>query len=235
MFDRSQHPPAARADMLNAGGMTPARRAPGDEGRARIKASGAGSERGVSTVQAMSALLVVAVAFAILVPTFLRTAATSAGDVDARANLQVAMIAAKASYEVQQSYAYNGGPLSTLSFAAQAPEFTWITGSCAGNQADCVSEQGADVDAPGDGQGLVLAVWSSLTKTCWFGVDLETVPRPLPGDHSGLAFEPLALSGAGSGADNAGFYIAKSPPGIGSCEASEAISSGGLDWLQVGA
>jgi hypothetical protein len=213
--------------------MTFTRRASDDHGRARKKASGAAMERGISTVQAMSALLVVAVAFAVLVPTFLRTS-PSAGDIDAHANLQVAMIAAKASYEVSQSYAYNGAPLSPLSFAAQGPGFSWITGSCVGNDPDCVSEQVVDVDAPGDGQGLVVAVWSSLTRTCWFGLDLETVPRPLPGDRSGMAFESgpaeAGPRAADSGVVAAGFYFSRSPAGANSCAAAAALSRGGLSW-----
>jgi hypothetical protein len=93
-----------------------------------------------------------------------------------------------------------------------------------------------DVDAPGDGQGLVVAVWSSLTRTCWFGVDLESVPRPLPGDRSGMAFESgpaqLATGAVDSGAGDAGVFVARSAAGVGTCTAAGAISPGGLRWSQ---
>jgi hypothetical protein len=226
MFDPSQHPPAARADVIRADGMALVCRARDDVADAHVKASGLAGEHGVSAVEALWVLLIGAVAVAALVPTFLNTTASSAGDIDARANLQVAMIAAKASYEVSQSYAYNGEPLSTLSFAAQAPEFAWTTGSCVGGGANCASEQVVDVDAPGDGQGLVVAVWSSLTRTCWYGLDLETVPRPLTDDRSGLAFE----SEPAPGVVMAGVYVARSRVGVGNCAAAHAINPGGLSW-----
>jgi hypothetical protein len=233
MFDPTQHPPAARADVISADGMTLVCRARDDVSTAPVKASRLAGDRGVSAVEVMWVLLIGAVAVAAMVPTFLRTTA-SVGDIDARANLQVAMIAAKASYEVSQSYAYNGEPLSTLSFAAQAPEFAWTTGSCVGGGASCASEQVVDVDAPGDGQGLVVAVWSSLTRTCWFGLDLETIPRRLSDDRSGVPFESgpaqAALGALDSGVVMAGVYVARSRVGVGTCTAREAISPGGLIW-----
>lgn len=195
-------------------------------------------ERGVTAVESMWGLLIGAVAVVILVPSFLHTT-SSVDDADARANLQVAIIAAKSAYEVVQSYSYDGAPLTTLSFAADAPEFSWETGSCSGKASGCVSYQVVDVDSAGDSQGIVVAVWSPLTRTCWFGVDLETVPRPLMDDHSGLAFESQlaqSVSGSsGSAVAYAGVYTARSPAGTETCAAGSAINPGGLLWSQWGA
>jgi hypothetical protein len=218
MFDRSQHPPrAARTDTEERVGTT---------GRDRAR------HAGTSLVEATWAALIVAVAIVILVPSFLKTSSTS-DDVDAKANLQLALISARTSYEVNQSYDYNGAPLSPLSFAAQDAQFDWTTGSCAQRSAGCVSERVVDVYLPGDGQGVVLAVWSSLSNTCWYGLDLETVPHAIAADHDGVAFDP---SGTQRGVADAGFYEAPAPTGSSSCSAaSAAAGSVRLDWARAGA
>jgi competence protein ComGC len=217
MFDRSQRPPlAARADETADG--------PTWQGRADVA--------GRSLVETMWIALIVAVAVVIAVPTFMKSAART-DDVDAKANLRLALVSAKSSYEVNQSYDYDGGPLSTLSFAAQNPQFTWTTGSCEGKAPGCVSEKVVDVYEAGDGQGLVLGVWSNLTGTCWYGADLETVPHAIASDPHGVAFEP---SGPVGGVANAGFYEAQAPPGSKSCSAaSVAAGSVRLSWEPSGA
>jgi hypothetical protein len=187
-------------------------------------------ERGASVVEAMWVLLVAALAVAVAIPTVLHTTSASA-DVDARANLQLAMVVAKATYEVEQTYSWNGTALPTISFAAQGPEFSWTTGSCAGGDPSCASEQVLDVNSAGDGQGVAVAVWSSTTGTCWYGLDLETVPRQLVGDHRGVPFESEARASGSVGAVTfAGIYVAHSGVNVRSCIASSAVTAPHLTW-----
>jgi hypothetical protein len=214
MFDRSQHPPrAARADSEETG------QAGSDRAR----------QEGGSLVEIVWAALIVAVAAVVFVPNFVK-APVSSEDVDVKANLELALVSARSSYEVNQSYDYDGAPLSALSFAAQGSEFDWTTGSCEGRSPTCVSERVVDVYVPGDGQGVVLAVWSSLSNTCWYGLDLETIPHPMAHDHPGVAFE---ATGTSQGVTDAGLYRAQGPAGASSCSAAE-VGSLGLDWLPVG-
>jgi hypothetical protein len=150
-------------------------------------------------------------------------------DTGARANLTNAVISAKAAYSDAQSYEWKGAPLSPLSFDSQDTAFSWTTGSCSGESPNCVSEQVVDVNAPGDAQGVVTAVWSSVTRTCWFAVDLESVPRSLAADRSGKAFDP--------GPDTAdlqlgsGIYYARSDAGAPTCSAGDTLRSlGAVRW-----
>ncbi len=58
-------------------------------------------------------------------------------------------------------------------------------------------------------------------------LDLESVPRPLPGDRSGMAFEsgPAQLAtGLRLGGGDAGVYVARSAAGVGTCTAAAAIA-----------
>ncbi len=164
---------------------------------------------------------------AIAMPALLRTS-PAANDTDARANLTNAVISARAAYFVGQSYWWEGVVLSPLSFDSQDPGFSWTIGSCAGQSPACVSEQVVDVNSPGDGQGVVIAVWSSVTKTCWYAADLESVPRLLSDDRSGVAFDSSPRS---VGPRPTGVYYARSESGESSCTAGTVVrSSGPIRW-----
>ena len=186
------------------------------------------SERGVATFELVLLVLIGILLLTISMPALLR-AAPRANDPGARANLLNAVVAAKAAYFVNQSYAWKGSPLSALSFEAQDPAFSWTTGSCAGESPTCVSEQVVDVNSPGDSQGVVVAVWSSVTKTCWLAADLESVPNVLRDDRSGVAFESRSTIHGSHLA--AGAYYARSEAGASSCSAAiAAVSRSDQHW-----
>ena len=180
-------------------------------------------EQGVSSFELMLAALVVGLLVVIAMPALLR-ASPRADNVDAQANLRNAVIEAKGAYEPAQSYSFRGLPLSTLSFASSAPEFSWTTGSCAGQSPSCLSEQVVDLNMPGDSQGVVLATWSSITRTCWFATDLETVPRALHQDPTGVAFDTALKVSALS---VPGVYYGRSAKGATSCSAADATGGSG--------
>jgi hypothetical protein len=154
-----------------------------------------------------------------VLPTLLRTSPRE-DNLDAQANLRNAVIGARAAYAPSQSYSFRGLPLSTLSFAASAPAYSWTTGSCSGAGPDCLSEQVVDVNMPGDSQGVLLATWSSTTRTCWYAVDLESVPRVLASDRSGIGFEVARNSYRA--VSDVGIYYGRSPAGVSSCSAKDA-------------
>lgn len=177
---------------------------------------GAG-DGGVASFELMLVALVVGLLIVIAMPALLQTS-PRADNLDAKANLRNAVIEAKGAYYPTQSYSYRGLPLSPLSFAAAAPAFTWTTGSCSSASPDCLSEQVVDVDMPGDSQAVVLATWSSITRTCWFAVDLETVPRALTANRAGMAFETTSRCAISV----PGIYYGRSASGATSCAASAA-------------
>jgi type II secretory pathway pseudopilin PulG len=199
----------------------------GDNGRNVVYEPQRGQE-GISNFELVLVGLVVALLLALAMPALLR-GVPGANNIDAKANLANALVAARADYLSAQAYSYDGAAYPTISFLSEAPEFDWITGSCAGNESNCVSEQVVDVDSAGDGQGIVVAAWSSETRTCWYAVDLETVPRALAGDRTGAAFD----SGANGNrsVSTAGVYYGRSAPGSSSCKASAAVTAtGNADW-----
>ena len=175
----------------------------------------------------MLAALVVGLLVVIAMPALLRTS-PRADNIDAQANLRNALIEAKSAYYPTQSYSFRGLPLSPLSFAAcRALHSRGRTGPCSSAGPDCVSEQVVDVDMAGDSQGVVLATWSSITRTCWFAVDLESVPKALFDDRAGVAFLQVARSAPSV----SGTYFARSAVGAASCSASSAVGgSGHSDW-----
>jgi hypothetical protein len=194
----------------------------------QVPGSRGAGEHGVAAFELMLVALIGVLVLAISMPALLRSS-PGTNDTDARANLTNAVISAKAAYSVAQSYSWEDAPLSPLSFDSQDPAFSWTTGSCAGESPNCVSEQVVDVNTPGDSQGVVVAVWSSLTRTCWFATDLESVPEVLSADRSGRAFD--AGSGAGRSRLVSGVYYARSEAGISACSADDAIRSpGAIRW-----
>jgi hypothetical protein len=166
--------------------------------------------------------VIIALLMAYAVPTFLKSPPRT-NDIIAKANLVNALIEAKVVYTNTQSYAFDGNAQPTISFASQAPGFSWVTGSCAGQATNCISEKVVDVRSPGDGQGVVLAAWSSSTNTCWYAVDLESVPAAIAGDSAGTAFDN-GWNGNGS-VTTSGVYFGRSKVGTSTCDATSAISA----------
>jgi type IV pilus assembly protein PilA len=132
------------------------------------------AEGGFTLIELMVVLLIIAILLAIAIPTFLGVTNT-AGDRAAQSNLTNALTEAKALYQVNQSYSYNGAAYTPGQFTSQAPEFSWTTGTCTGS-GNCISYDVVNVSTVGDGQGLILAAYSSKTSTCWYALDLEAAP-----------------------------------------------------------
>jgi type IV pilus assembly protein PilA len=170
-------------------------------------------EAGFTLIELMVVLLIIAILLAIAIPTFLGVA-NSAGDRAAQSNLTNALTEAKAIYQNTASYSPNGTALTTATFTASAPEFSWAqgsgtTGGCDATHANCMSEQVVDVGGLIDGQGLILADYSSKTQSCWYALDLETTPVTLASD-TGVPFQTSTV--APSGAATAGVFYAEKTP-----------------------
>jgi type IV pilus assembly protein PilA len=135
-------------------------------------------EAGFTLIELMVVLLIIAILLAIAIPTFLGVTNT-AGDRAAQSNLTNALTEAKALYEVNQSYSSSGAPYTPGQFTSQAPEFTWQTTACSSSQTNCISYDVVNVATANDGQGILLAAYSSKTSTCWYALDLEAPPATL--------------------------------------------------------
>jgi hypothetical protein len=107
---------------------------------------------------------------------------TAADDRAAQSNLVNALTEALALYQTSQSFcevSCAGGvtPMTLAAIQSSAPEFTWSNGAV--TSGDGVSIQPVDVTTPGgSGDGVILAVMSKNTNTCWYAVDLESPPVP---------------------------------------------------------
>jgi len=145
-----------------------------------------GAEAGFTLIELMVVLLIIAILLAIAIPTFLGVA-NSAGDRAAQSNLTNALTEAKAIYQNSAEYATTAAGSNTVlpiaTFSASAPEFSWVQGSNAAGggcftstNANCISEQVVDASVAGDSQGIVLAVYSPKTQSCWYALDLESTP-----------------------------------------------------------
>ena len=175
----------------------------------------------------MVVLLIIAILLAIAIPTFLGVA-NSAGDRAAQSNLTNALTEAKALYQNSATYA-PGSPavaLTPATFTASAPEFSWTTGGCfTSSQANCVSEQVVDASTAGDGQGVVLAVYSPKTQSCRYAVDLESNPAPFTdagGSPAYVSFNSAAHVQTGP-ATTAGVFYAHLTSGVSSTIATRVI------------
>jgi len=167
-------------------------------------------------IELMVVLLIIAILLAIAIPTFLGVA-NSAGDRAAQSNLTNALTEAKAIYQGSAEYATTSGSTVTVlpvgTFTASAPEFSWLqgntttTGGCsASTAANCVSEQVVDASMAADSQGLILAVYSPKTHTCWYATDLESTPATIATDTGYTAFIGAHTE---TGAAAPGVYYAK--------------------------
>jgi len=97
--------------------------------------------------------------------------------------------------------------MTTGTFSSSAPEFSWTGSACtASSNGNCVSEQVVDTSQAGDGQGIVLAAYSSKTQSCWYAVDLESTPSAFTDTAPGVSFWSSAH--VQSGATTAGVFYA---------------------------
>lgn len=184
-------------------------------------------QRGVTTIEASTAIVLVGILAILAVPHFIKTTPKT-DDTSAQANLVNAVIEVKSLYSIDQAYSALGAAYPTISFESQAPGFAWTTGSCAAGTTNCVSEAVVDVRRAGDSQGVVLAAWSYSTKTCWYLADLESVPAEIVYDSHGTAFQD-AFNGNGP-VRNAGLWYGRSPSGASSCRASQAVAGTVSHW-----
>lgn len=181
------------------------------------------SESGFTLIELMVVLLIIAILLAIAIPTFLGVTNT-AGDRAAQSNLTNALTEAKALYEVSQSYSPSTGAYTSTQFTSQAPEFTWQSTACS-SQTNCIGFDVVNVATAGDGQGLILAAYSSKTTTCWYLVDLETAPTP--GLTGGIESGGTNKNAMGA----AGVFYGKSKTGASNCLASTAADpTGSATW-----
>jgi len=181
-------------------------------------------EAGFTLIELMVVLLIIAILLAIAIPTFLGVA-NSAGDRAAQSNLTNALTEAKALYQNSASYAGQ----TPATFTASAPEFSWTTGGCSGNN-NCVSMQVVDTSAVADGQGIILAAYSSKSQTCWYAVDLEATPSTFTDTAPNVPF--ITGGVAPTGATTAGVFYAKKSSGVSStnCNANWAATRGAFGW-----
>jgi hypothetical protein len=86
-----------------------------------------------------------------------------------------------------------------------------------------------DVASTNDAQGIALAVYSPATMTCWYVIDIETVPRIVSNDSS--AFVKFA-SDPNAAVTQPGVYYARSPVGGEPtfCVAADVLYSPQVTW-----
>jgi type IV pilus assembly protein PilA len=189
---------------------------------------GEAPEGGFTLIELMVVLLIIAILLAIAVPTFLGVTNT-AGDRAAQSNLTNALTESKALYQVNQTYSPTGGAYTPGQFSSQAPEFGWTTSSCGPSPQNCISYKVVDSSVSGDGQGLVLAAYSSKTSTCWYVVDLEAIPQTVPGTGfvTGVSASDknslTTVSGTSNAVGSAGVFYGKSKA-TSTCSASTGAS-----------
>jgi prepilin-type N-terminal cleavage/methylation domain-containing protein len=192
-------------------------------------------DEGFTLIELMVVLLIIAILLAIAIPTFLGVA-NSAGDRAAQSNLTNALTEAKAIYQNAATYSPSATPLTTATFSGSAPEFNWVQGAgagggCASSPANCVSEQVIDAGAITDGQGVILAVYSPKTQSCWYAVDLESTPVVLAAD-TGVPFKAAGI--APTGATTAGVFYAQKKTSVTAtnCNANWAATRAVFAWGQ---
>ncbi len=171
------------------------------------------TEGGFTLIELMVVLLIIAILLAIAIPSFLGLT-SSANDRAAQSNLTNAVTEAASQY---QNNAQSFLAIQTL-LLANAPEFAWTAGDCFGGIATCISYQVVDAASVGDSQGLVVAIYSKATQTCWFGVQLNANPA-ISGASGPTQF--TAMSGASTGGT---FYSRHNLATT--CVASTAVTSG---------
>jgi len=186
-----------------------------------IEGDGA-AESGFTLIELMVVLLIIAILLAIAIPTFLGVA-NSAGDRAAQSNLTNALTEAKAIYQNSAEYATTAAGVNTVlpigTFTGSAPEFSWVQGTTAAaggcftsSPSNCVSEQVVDASVAGDSQGIVLAVYSPKTQSCWYAADLESTPVAFTDTGTYVSFS--SSTHTQSGASTAGVFYAQKKTGV---------------------
>jgi prepilin-type N-terminal cleavage/methylation domain-containing protein len=178
-------------------------------------------DEGFTLIELMVVLLIIAILLAIAIPTFLGVA-NSAGDRASQSNLTNALTEAKAIYQNSAEYATPTAGVNTAlpiaTFTASAPEFSWVQGSTVAGggcftstNANCISEQVVDSSVAGDSQGIVLAVYSPKTQSCWYALDLESTPTAFTDAGGSPAYVSFwtPLTHVQSGATTAGVFYAQ--------------------------
>jgi type IV pilus assembly protein PilA len=193
------------------------------------------AEDGFTLIELMVVLLIIAILLAIAIPTFLGTT-NSASIRSAQSNLTNALVEAKSAYQNGATYSPGGTPVTPATLASSAAEFSWVTGGCGtGAPANCISEQVVDVASNTDGQGIVLAAFSSKDHSCWYAADVTASPGALSGD-TGVPFvaggvAPTYPKGGSTTVDRAGvFYAKKAGADDTTCNANWAATRAAFNW-----
>ena len=158
----------------------------------------------------------------------------STDDRAAQSNLTNALTEVKALYQDAQSYTPNGTPMTVGAVESQAPEFSWTTAACGpASPPNCVSMQVVDASAPGDGQAMVLAVYSQGSGDCWYGLDLENPASSLTDSGQHLALVTRGRTPTGIGTPGV-LFAEKSPATTASastyCSANWAVTQARFGW-----
>jgi type IV pilus assembly protein PilA len=182
-------------------------------------------ETGLSLVELMVVLLIVAVLLAIAIPTFLGATGT-ANDRAAQSDLSNGLTEASAAYQANNQ-SYSG---ISAALVSSAPEFSWVSPRRRLHRGSTqIGVYSVDVAASGDAQGVILADLSK-TGTCWWVAQLGAAPRVVPG----TGFETSATAGdAGyeSGVASAGSYYAEQTNPGNDCYAKyPETDSAGFNW-----
>ncbi len=225
------------------------------EARAGELEGESGLEAGFTLIELMVVLLIIAILLAIAIPTFLGVSGSARdraaqsnltnGVTDAAAYYQNGQTYDSISGNTGCSQvnttggnctaAVTGGQSLDQAMAAQEPAFTWLPGTtnivgassstCPKGVGNCVSVLPVDVAAANDGQGVVIAVLSGNSNTCWYAMNLQTTPAS-SGGAAATGFDPGATTLSES---TAGTYYAKQTKAT-TCDASNALSFASTSW-----
>lgn len=164
--------------------------------RRAIEYEGGGSESGFTLIELMVVLLIMAILLAIAIPTFLGVKG-SAQDRAAQSNLNTALTNAKAAYE-NNGQSYNAVTVNTTLLQSNEPSLTWTTGAATTGATGTVSVASLDVNAPADGQGIILAT-ESATGYCWVVADITATPAVVTATSPDIAWGTTTAAGPGPG------------------------------------
>jgi type IV pilus assembly protein PilA len=147
-----------------------------------------GEDAGFTLIELMVVLLILAILLAIAIPTFLGVT-KSANDRAAQSNLNTALLNAKAQYQ-QNSQSYPTAANLVTALQSAEPSLQFLTT----NSAD---QNHISVWTSGDGNALILAVYSAQTKNCWMVVDVPSQVTPVANTPiTGTAQAPVTAANA---------------------------------------
>lgn len=163
----------------------------------RDRAGEAGEDAGFTLIELMVVLLILAILLAIAIPTFLGVTKT-ANDRAAQSNLNTAMVNAKAAYQTN-GQTYTGVNVATL--LAAEPSLTYVAATNAGSTGNSGSQGQISMYVSTDGNGIVLAAYSTASHDCWYQIDntsgvTGTTNAPWSTTVSGTAGAQYATAGA---------------------------------------